>query len=208
MMIAARLLNYARRAARMSQRALSLAAEIPQSTISRIERGRVSPRIETLERLLQATGRGLTTERRLGIGVDRSQIREMLRLSPGDRARLAAEDAANLPFPEPAMATSRELGELEAGYIQDVRFDVRARSCAFVVDVTEHGVVARHVLDVEDIRDMHFYNEYEEPWEVVETTSVVVTDVLQGKQVSIEFWGPGAGIDFVAHEVRLNGVVV
>ena len=208
-MIAARLLRYARRAARMSQRALSLAAEIPQSSISRIERGHVSPRIETLERLLQAAGRTLTTERLLGIGVDRSQIRELLRLSPGDRAKLAATDAANVPFPEPAPSTSsRELGELEAGYIQDVRFDVRARSCSFAIDVNEHGDVERHVLEVDDIRDMHFYNEYGEPWEVVETTSVVVTRVPSGTHVAMEFWGPGAGIDFVAREVRLNGVVV
>jgi transcriptional regulator with XRE-family HTH domain len=64
--------------------------------VARIELDRLSPRADTLERLLRATGRTLASEQALGVGVDRSQIRELLRLTPGERARLAAADTAAL----------------------------------------------------------------------------------------------------------------
>ena len=94
-MTAKRLLRAARRRAGVSQRALGEAAGIPQSTVARIELGTLSPRIDTLERLLNAAGQSLTTERRLGVGIDRTQIRELLRLSPEQRLRLAEADARN-----------------------------------------------------------------------------------------------------------------
>jgi transcriptional regulator with XRE-family HTH domain len=93
-MNAARLVRNARRRAGLSQRALARAAGVPHSTVARIELGRLSPRTDTLERLLRASGRTLATEPTLGEGVDRSQIRELLRLTPGERARLAVADAA------------------------------------------------------------------------------------------------------------------
>ncbi len=93
-MSAARLLTNARRHAGLSQRALARNADVPHSTVARIELGLLSPRAETLERLLRACGWSLATEPALGVGVDRSQIRELLRLTPGQRARLAAADAA------------------------------------------------------------------------------------------------------------------
>ena len=92
----ARLLAYARRRAGLSQRALARAAGVPHSTVARIELGRLSPRADTLERLLRATGHTLVIEPAGGQGVDRSQIRELLRLTPGERARLAAADAAGM----------------------------------------------------------------------------------------------------------------
>jgi transcriptional regulator with XRE-family HTH domain len=92
----ARIIRDARRRAGLSQRALARAAGMPHSTVARIELGRLSPRTDTLERLLRAAGRTLATEPALGVGVDRSQIRELLRLTPGERARLAAADAAAL----------------------------------------------------------------------------------------------------------------
>jgi uncharacterized protein len=92
-MNAARLVRNARRRAGLSQRALARAAGVPHSTVARIELGRLSPRTDTLERLLRASGRTLATEPALGEGVDRSQIRELLRLTPGERARLAVADA-------------------------------------------------------------------------------------------------------------------
>jgi len=92
-MTAARLLKYARRRAGFSQRALAQAADVPQSTVARIELGALSPRVDTLERLLSAAGQGLSTEPRLGVGVDRSLIREMLRRTPADRVRLLTADA-------------------------------------------------------------------------------------------------------------------
>lgn len=84
-MTAARLLRTARRGAGLSQRALAEAAGIPQSTVARIELGSLSPRTDTLERLLRAAGQTLTIEPRLGIGVDRSLIQEFLKRSPGQR---------------------------------------------------------------------------------------------------------------------------
>lgn len=93
-MNAARIMRYARRRAGLSQRALAHAAGVPQSTVARIETGQLAPRVDTLERVLRAAGQTLTFEPTAGIGVDRSQIRELLRLTPGQRARLAVADAA------------------------------------------------------------------------------------------------------------------
>lgn len=92
-MTAARLLRYARRRAGLTQRALAGVAGVPQPAVARIESGSISPRVETLERLLRAAGRTLESEVVIGDGVDRSQIRELLRLTPGERLRLAAADA-------------------------------------------------------------------------------------------------------------------
>jgi len=84
------LVREARLAAGLSQRELARRAGIPQPTLSRIERGRASPRFDTLDRLLRACGKALEVVGRPGLGVDRSLIRERLRLRPGERARLAA----------------------------------------------------------------------------------------------------------------------
>lgn len=93
---ASRILRHARLRAGLSQRALAAAAGLPQSTVGRIESGSLSPRIDTFERLLAATGHRLEADSALGLGVDRSQIRELLRLTPGERAKLAAADARAL----------------------------------------------------------------------------------------------------------------
>ena len=91
------MLRAARRRARMSQRELALAASVPQATVGRIEAGLVSPRAATLSKLLSATGHELAVERRLGEGVDRSLIRERLRLTPEERILLAAAEANAMP---------------------------------------------------------------------------------------------------------------
>jgi transcriptional regulator with XRE-family HTH domain len=94
-MTAARLLTGARRRAGLSQRAIAEAAGVPQSTVARIELGSLSPRTDTMERLLRAAGQTLTIEPRLGIGVDRSLIQEFLKRSPGQRvAALKLESRA------------------------------------------------------------------------------------------------------------------
>jgi hypothetical protein len=49
--------------------------------------------VETLDRLLRAAGENLSTEPALGVGIDRTQIRELLRLTPEQRLRLAEADA-------------------------------------------------------------------------------------------------------------------
>lgn len=92
----ARVLKYARRRAGLTQRGLASAAGVPHSTVARIELGRLSPRIDTLVRLLGATGHALEVTPEAGLGVDRGQIRELLRLTPGERARLAVAGAAAL----------------------------------------------------------------------------------------------------------------
>ncbi|TME34369.1 MAG: helix-turn-helix transcriptional regulator, partial [Chloroflexi bacterium] len=63
------ILQYARRRAGLTQRQLAAATGVPQPTIARIERGTVTPRLTTLERLLHAAGAELETVPRLGLGV-------------------------------------------------------------------------------------------------------------------------------------------
>jgi transcriptional regulator with XRE-family HTH domain len=89
----------ARGEAKISQRELARRSGVPQAAISRMERGLVSPRADTLDRLLRACGRDLEVVDRAGAGVDRTLIRERLRLTPAERGRLAvAEWSRTRPF--------------------------------------------------------------------------------------------------------------
>jgi transcriptional regulator with XRE-family HTH domain len=93
------MVRYARRRAGLTQRQLAVKAGIPQESIARIERGRVDPRVGTLDRLLEACEFGLEVMPRLGIGIDRPQIRERLDLAPVARlSRAMREDQAMLEF--------------------------------------------------------------------------------------------------------------
>lgn len=92
-MIAGRIVRYARRRAGLSQRELAERVGVAQPAIARIESGRVSPRADTLEHILNACGLRLTIETRRGEGVDRTVIRELLLQSPDERARRAAAEA-------------------------------------------------------------------------------------------------------------------
>lgn len=99
MSMAGRMLRHVRRRANLTQRQLAAKAGIPQESIARIERGRVDPRVGTLDRLLEACEFGLEAMPRLGIGIDRPQIRERLDLAPDARlARAMREDQAMLEF--------------------------------------------------------------------------------------------------------------
>ncbi len=80
----------------MTQRALADATGVPQSSIARIERGTTDPRVDTLQRLLRATGRELETEPRLGEGIDRSLIYLTLAMTPDERGRSAARAGRTL----------------------------------------------------------------------------------------------------------------
>jgi transcriptional regulator with XRE-family HTH domain len=80
----------------VSQRELASATGIAQPAIARIESGAVTPRVDTLDRLLAGCGLALTLTRRLGAGLDRTAIRELLRLTPLQRLRLAVGEARNL----------------------------------------------------------------------------------------------------------------
>ena len=64
--------------------------------MARIETGVVVPRLDTIERLLVACGRELTTVPRAGSGIDRTQIVELLAMSPRERMLSLVRDAANL----------------------------------------------------------------------------------------------------------------
>jgi transcriptional regulator with XRE-family HTH domain len=86
------ILRQARREAGFTQRELARRARIPQPAVSRIERDHLSPRVETLDRLLRECGKGLDLVDRPGIGVDRTLILERLGLSVADRARLAVRE--------------------------------------------------------------------------------------------------------------------
>lgn len=95
-MDAAGTLRDARRRAGLTQRALARHAGVPQPTVARIESGAVVPRVDTLDRLLAECGVALDGVPRPGAGVDRTPIRELLALSPGERLRRAAREARNL----------------------------------------------------------------------------------------------------------------
>ena len=85
-MKSSRMLRYARRSAGMTQRELAAESEIPQSAIARIESGRTVPRIDTLERLLIACGFTVDVGPLAGVGVDRTLLRDLMRLTPAERA--------------------------------------------------------------------------------------------------------------------------
>ena len=92
----AKTLRNARKAAGLSQRELARRADMPQPAVVRIEKGRVTPRVDTLGRLLAACGVELSTDHRPGAGVDRTVIRQLLKLSPRERLELAVTEARNL----------------------------------------------------------------------------------------------------------------
>jgi transcriptional regulator with XRE-family HTH domain len=89
------LLLSARRKAGLSQRELGQRAGVPQSTIARIESSVIDPGFRTLSNLLQACGYRVRLSK-LGEGVDRTVMRELLKLTPAERVHIAAKEANNL----------------------------------------------------------------------------------------------------------------
>src|SRR4051812_28883747 len=99
MSMAGRMVREARQRAGLTQRGLAAKAGVAQETIARIERGHTDPRVGTLDRLLEACGYGLESMPRLGIGIDRTQIRELLNLTPSERLKRAvAVDQEHVEF--------------------------------------------------------------------------------------------------------------
>jgi transcriptional regulator with XRE-family HTH domain len=86
------MLREARRVSGFSQRELARRAGVPQPAVSRIEREHGSPRVDTLDRLLRQCGKELELVERPGLRVDRTLIRERLRMSPRERARRTAHE--------------------------------------------------------------------------------------------------------------------
>jgi len=84
-MNAARALRFARRRAGLSQTELARRAGVPPQVVNRIELAQRVPRVDTLDRLLAAVGASLTVSRRLGAGIERGPIRELLAMPPRSR---------------------------------------------------------------------------------------------------------------------------
>jgi transcriptional regulator with XRE-family HTH domain len=103
---AARILRYARRRARLTQRALASASGISQETIARIESGATQPRFDTLDRLLAASGFGLEITPRLGDGVDRTLIQESLQRTPAERLAAGQQAAQGMEWLQSAVRRS------------------------------------------------------------------------------------------------------
>ena len=80
-----RLIRDARRLGGLTQADLARRLETTQSAVSNWERGRDTPRVDTLARILEACGFAADmTFRRLD-DVDRAQIRENLAMTPAER---------------------------------------------------------------------------------------------------------------------------
>jgi len=94
------MLNMARRRAGLTQRELSRLTGVPQPSISRIERGVVSPTVDMLERLVRACGMELEP---VGVpgenDLDWTLIDELLEMRTPARAAYVA-------------ATGREIGRI------------------------------------------------------------------------------------------------
>jgi transcriptional regulator with XRE-family HTH domain len=69
---------------------------VAQPTIAAIESGRQDPRFETLRALIEACDQEVAALPRPGEGIDRSLIREQLKLTPEQRLRSAGENARAL----------------------------------------------------------------------------------------------------------------
>lgn len=87
----------------MSQRELARLTGVAQPTIARIESGAADPRLGTVERLLTACGYVIEALPRAGARVDRTQMRELLKLTPRQRLDLLRDDAAGLDRLEAAV---------------------------------------------------------------------------------------------------------
>lgn len=83
----------ARRRAGLSQRALAARTGVAQPTIARIERGQDDPRVGTLDRLLRACDETLATVPPAGSGIDRTEIRVLLALTPAQRVASVVDEA-------------------------------------------------------------------------------------------------------------------
>lgn len=95
-MDAGQALRASRRRRGLSQRALAELAGVSQPLIARLESGAVRPRTDTLDKLLRVCGETLEARPLRGQGIDRSLIRELLRLPPSERLRRANQEALSL----------------------------------------------------------------------------------------------------------------
>lgn len=97
-------LTEVRRRRGWSQAQLAACAGVPQSTIGRWESGRVSPRVDSLHRVLGAAGFETRIQLRDASSVDHDQLAERLRWTPLERLRYLADMVA---FEQRARAARR-----------------------------------------------------------------------------------------------------
>jgi transcriptional regulator with XRE-family HTH domain len=91
------LLREARQRHGVSQKRLAIRASTTQSAISRIERDRVSPSVETLRELLYLLGEDLTLDAEVrDFGIDRTLNAERLKVSPSERVEYGLAMAEQL----------------------------------------------------------------------------------------------------------------
>jgi transcriptional regulator with XRE-family HTH domain len=81
------ILSEARRRAGLTQRELAARAGTSQAAIARIERGRTSPSLDTLERLVRACGFDLRVQLAPRDRQHERLIDELLQLTPEERLR-------------------------------------------------------------------------------------------------------------------------
>ena len=86
----------ARRRAGLTQRAVAAKTGVAQPTIARIERGQDDPRFGTLQRLLLGCDEAIEVLPRAGAGIDRTEIRVLLGLTPAERVAALVEEARTL----------------------------------------------------------------------------------------------------------------
>ena len=86
-----------RKAAAMTQAEVAERAGTTQAAVARVERGRVSPTVRTLQRLLAATGYELALDAQPALSsVDESLIARQLEMSPAERLKAFEAGYANI----------------------------------------------------------------------------------------------------------------
>lgn len=96
-MQAASLVRTTRRQAGLTQRQLAIRTSTTTSAISRLERGHVSPTVDTLRHLLRAMGHDLRLHAEpLATDVDTTQLEAAANLTPTDRLEQALASLRSL----------------------------------------------------------------------------------------------------------------
>ena len=104
------LIRRARASAGLTQAQLAARAQMPQSTIARLEAQGSNPRVQTLERVLAAAGAKLESGGALSGGVDETLVAQNLQLTPAERLERFSRSYANVR--ELTLAAKRTSGDL------------------------------------------------------------------------------------------------